>query len=447
MSRMGEGVATGWGGGGKASNVSPLVPWADAARGGRMSAGGAGIPRLQDLSYIEVAVGQVAANATFEQIRRALVSRAAELARDADNDGSFDERVWDSVKADGTKHVHNTVEVLKELMRLGWLDRHILPSGPSSAYLHADARFDLTSSGEAWSRLVRADRRAAYNALLGHLIDAHPQMGGYLRVVGARPDSSSTHLTIPLLRWDGARHGSEATYLDELVGYVYGASESGAVAWMADRETIDAGIRDYVGRIRARLDARKKPQSRKQFVNSCDEAVTKVAFAAAGCNLDFISMELLRRWTRFLGVANFSYYAPGPYALRLWATGVVTGSGDQASITRRVGPDVRRVALEGIAQVWQERRAAAAAGMFIPIWELRAAVCWQQRITDDEFDKAVAESLAGVHPGLGFRIHLDQASVRATPASTRPLVLPTDSGVRRVFNVVTIIPTTSKEEK
>jgi len=84
--------------------------------------------------------------------------------------------------------------------------------------------------------------------------------------------------------------------------------------------------------------------------------------------------------------------------------------------------------------------------MYLPIWELRAAVCWQHRISDDEFDKAITEALSGLYPELGFRIHLDQASVRATPASARPLVLPTDSGLRRVFNVVSIIPTSSKEQ-
>src|SRR5690606_8890359 len=129
-------------------------------------------------------------------------------------------------------------------------------------------------------------------------------------------------------------------------------------------------------------------------------------FAAAGCRLDYLSMELLRRWTRFLGVANFSYYAPGPYALRFWATGTVTGRGAAAVIRRNVGPEVRRRALEGLLQAWQERRSTAAAGMYLPIWELRAAVCWQQRISDDEFDKAVTEALSGAHRDLGFRIHL-----------------------------------------
>lgn len=411
-----------------------------------MSVGGVGIPRLQDLSYVEVGITQVAAGATFEQVRKALVARAAEINRDADTEGSFDDRKWAATRANPTKHVHNTVDVLKELMRLGWLERHILPSGPKSAYLHAEATFDLTEAGKAWAALVADDRVAAYNALVGVLVNAHPQFETFLKVVGARPNSIGSHLTVPLLRWDGALHSDEDAYLNALIDYAAAAASSGTVGWSADWQTIDAGVRGYVLRIRARLEAREKQQSRKQFVNTCDEAITKVAFEAAGCPLDYVSMELLRRWTRFLGVANFSYYAQAPYALRLWATGTVTGRGERTTITRRVGPQIRREALEALWDTWQERRVGASAGMYLPVWDLRAAVCWKLRISDDEFDRAVTEALAGVHADLPFRIHLDQASARATPASTRPLVLPTASGLRRVFNVVSILPTNLKEQ-
>jgi hypothetical protein len=190
-----------------------------------MSVGGSGIPRLQDLSYIAVAVANVAAGATFEQIRRSLVSRAADIARDSDTDGSFDEGKWDKARADSTKYVHNTVDVLKELMRLGWMQQHILPSSPKSAYVHADSTFQLTPAGEAWTRLVAADERAAYNALTGTMLDAHPQFEGYLRIVGARPDSTGSHLTIPLFKpTNPARRAGEG-FLDAFIAFGCGSSE------------------------------------------------------------------------------------------------------------------------------------------------------------------------------------------------------------------------------
>ncbi|TCO65868.1 hypothetical protein [Actinocrispum wychmicini] len=406
-----------------------------------MSVGGSGIPRLNDLAYLEVAITNAAAGATFEQIRRALVDRASAVDRENDTDGSFDERKWAKTRSDNTKHVHNTVDALKELMRLGWVDKHILPSGPRSAYAHADSSFTVTCAGREWATLVAHDRRAAYNVLVGALLGAHPQFAGFLRVVGALPQSTTSHFTIPLLKLVGTKHSTHDAYLNEFIAFAVDAIAQGALGWSADTEALDEAVRGYVRRISVRLHARQKTMTRKQFVTTCEEAIARFAFTAANCPLDYISLELLRRWTRFLGLANFSYYAPGPPALRLWAISTVESGETGVKITRRVGEQTRNDALDALWQVWCEQRADAAAGMYLPVWQLRAAVCWKQRISDDEFDRAVAEVLAGKHERLGLRIHLDQASLRATPASTKPLILPTASGLQRVFNVISVTPT------
>ncbi|MFD0267709.1 hypothetical protein ACFVGY_14090 [Streptomyces sp. NPDC127106] len=380
-----------------------------------------GIPRLQDLAYVEVALLQVAQGATFEQVRRALVDRAAGVAREGDTDGSYSARKWEMTRSDTKKYVHNTVDVLKELMRLGWVERHILPSGPNSAYVHADSVFSLTPAGGRWAALVADDRRAAYNALTGVLLSTHPQFEGFLRLLGARPESGVAHLTIPLLRFSASEYRSNATYLDDFVRFASEAVAQGTLGWVASPQAISEGVRGYVRRIEERARAREKELSRKQFAATCEEAMARLVFTAAGCPLDYISLELLRRWTRFLGLANFSYYAPGPSAMRLWSTALVTGTGASVEIRRRVGREVRRAALDTLWAVWREQRSDAAGGMYLPVWQLRAAVCWKQRISDDEFDLALREALAGEHPGLGLRIHLDQAwGGGGAPARARP---------------------------
>src|SRR3954468_7626867 len=112
-----------------------------------MSTGGKAIPRLQDLSYFEVALEGVRQGLRFEQIRRALVDRARDLDRDADLEGSFDEAKWERRRRDPREHVNNAVEVLKETMRLGWVERRVLPSGPDSSYLHSNEIFELLPPG------------------------------------------------------------------------------------------------------------------------------------------------------------------------------------------------------------------------------------------------------------------------------------------------------------
>lgn len=410
-----------------------------------MSTGGTGIPRLQDLSYFEVALTKLDHGATFEEIRRVLVERARDLDRENDLDGKFDDAKWQSRLNDATAHVNNAVEVLKEAMRLGWIERAVLPSTPNSAYLHSDDIYTMLPAGRVWANLAMSDRRTAFDTLAGVLIEQHPQLNGFLRAVGATPDSISPTLTIPLLRWDPVKHSSEPSYLNDLITVVSDASAAGALGWSANVEHIDAAIRGYVERIRARRAARGKTQPRKEFLKTCEEAITKLAFGAVGTKLDYISMELLRRWTRFLGVANFSYYAPGPYGLRLWATGSVAGSGDTIKITRNIGSKTRRRALETLFEVWQSRRGKSGAAMYAPVWELRAAVCWRLRIADSEWDKAIRELLQGGHGDLPYRVHLDQASLGPAPASTSPLVIP-KAGHRRIFNVMTIIPNNEENQ-
>ncbi|MEX0826146.1 MAG: hypothetical protein WD184_05290 [Acidimicrobiia bacterium] len=384
--------------------------------------------------------------ATFGEVRIALVDWARDLERAADFEGSFSEKKWEGVRADATQYVHNVVDVLKEGVRLGWIEKpsQSLPSTPRSAYLHLADRFNLRPAGEQWVALLRANRRAAYDHLVGLLLDVHPQFEGFLRAVGAREDSTAPSMTVPLLRWD--RHEHEAVYLDNLISVTQAAVAAGSVGWSVPPSRIEESIRSYVTRIAQRREARGKPQTRRGFLKTCEEAATKCAFAGAGVRLDYVSMELLRRWTKFLGLADFTYHAPEPYALRFWATSSVLSAGVGTAIARRVGSEIRGGVLRATIEAWNERRSLPGAAMYAPVWELRAAVCWRMRISDTEWDKAISELVHGGHADVGYKIHLDRASLGAVPGSTRPLVIPTAAGQLRVYNVMTVVAD-QKEKK
>ena len=225
------------------------------------STGGTGIPRLPGPLVLRGCSTRLLEGATFEEVRRVLVDRARDLDRETDLDGSFDEAKWERRRNDPTAHVNNAVDVLKEAMRLGWVEQHVLPSTPHSAYLHSADVYHMRPAGRAWGELVLDDRRAAYDSLAGALIDAHPQMGGFLKAVGATPDSTASAFTIPLLRWDPMRHTSEHSYLDDLVAVVTAAAGAGSLGWTAKAADIDAAIRGYVERIRpgVPLGARPSP--------------------------------------------------------------------------------------------------------------------------------------------------------------------------------------------
>ncbi|MFF3762071.1 hypothetical protein [Streptomyces sp. NPDC002185] len=382
-----------------------------------------------------------------------MVAQAEQAAYRNEQDGSFDPARWVAQRSNPSKYVHNTVDVLKELMRLGWMERHALPSSPRSAYAHAHVTFEATAAGRAWTELVERDPLAGYNALVGVLLDVHPQFEGFLRLVGARPDSTTNHLTVPLLRYEGSTHGDHDEFLHAFVNHVVEAVRQGDLGWTAEPDTVRRALHGYVDAAVRRAETRaehlarsEKPArqssvlTRKRSAALCEEAAVRLAFTSAGCPMDYISHELLRRWCRFLGLANFSYYAPGPHALRLWATGTVCGRGSAVSFTRRVGPDFRNKALAALPRIWRDGLGRSGV-MYHPVWQVRAAVCWDQRISDDEFDAALATAYRGEVPELGFGIHLDEASLVRIPASARPFSLK-----GRVFHVMRLEDSYQEEE-
>ncbi|MEV3874532.1 hypothetical protein [Streptomyces sp. NPDC049906] len=406
---------------------------------------------MQHLTYLVVAAEAVEAGEPFDKIRLALFDRARSHAQKSDGNGSFDAEKWEEQRHTPKAHFRNTVVVLKELMRLGWVERHDLPSTPSSARAHPDLRLNLTPAGYDWVGLIARDPLDGFDALATALIGAHPQFEGFLRAIGARPNSTTTHLTIPLMRPDETAPPNNADYLSRYVSHLVERVSSDDLGWSAAPELIEGAVRDYVSRAEVRDAQRagateaKKVVSRRRLATLCEEAAVRTAFTAAGCPLDYVSHELLRRWTRFLGLANFSYYVPGPSALRLWKTADVIGSGTTTRFRRTVGDEARRSAMEAVPAIWRAAEHLTSQEVFLPVWRIRAAVCWEQRISDNEFDAALTSAVRGEIPGLGFRVHLDGASGGRTPRSTKPLILATASG-RRVYHVMRVYTTDRNEE-
>jgi hypothetical protein len=66
-------------------------------------------------------------------------------------------------------------------------------------------------------------------------------------------------------------------------------------------------------------------------------------------------------------------------------------------------------------------------------------------MVDDEFDRAVTEMIASTRGDqLPWRVHLDQVSVGSMPSSAAPFVLTTSAAGTRAYNVMTVVPKTTK---
>jgi hypothetical protein len=281
----------------------------------------------------------------------------------------------------------------------------------------------------------------------------HPQFEGFLTTIGATAAAGNEYFVVPLLRWGQLPRGqrSRDDFMAGLAKATDIGTEEGQLGWHTTEPEALEAIRAYVEAIEARSEAqtlqnperdRSHPFRRNQdFVNACEQALVKHAFEKAGTPLDYISMEILRRWCRTLGIANFSYHAPGPYALRFWPTADIEHGSNGYQITRRVGDEWRDRAVRQLNEAYESiRRSDPYGSMWLPIYQVRAAVCWKLRISDSEFDSAILELLRGERgPELPYGINLDQASYGSIPPSERPLVVAAPSGTR-IFKSLSLVP-------
>jgi hypothetical protein len=400
---------------------------------------------LQELAYLETIANAVVTCLPFEEIRLALVDHIWSLrqASPGDPPDPAEYRVW---RGDEKKYVRNVTDALKELMRLGFVENAILPSSGKSAYAHKEATYHATSAGQRWVSLLQSDRRAAYDDLVPRLVRAHPGFTGFLSVVGAI-DHRRSSFVIPLLRWGELppNQRSQQAYRAAIGDFVAGALISADLGWSTDASEISMAVNGYLDRILARAQAREKDPfpTVRAFTQTCEEALVSLAFSKAGCSIDYVSMEIARRWSRWLGLACYTYHAPGPYALRFWSTAQIQLADGAVTVKRRAGGQWRDRALAELHDHCQQARAAGTT--YVPIWVARAAVCWKLRIVDDEFDRAVTDMIAG-RRGHDFpwRVHLDQVSVGSVPSSASPFVLTTAAAGTRTYNVITVVPKPAK---
>jgi hypothetical protein len=401
------------------------------------AASGLGIPRLQELDFLLVAHAAAARGATFEAVRLALIDHMASArAHDA---GTGNNATFQLARENKFRYVSNAADALKELMRLGLLEPASLPSESKAAPHYAKATFKATAEGERWAALVETDRVASYDELVTRLWNAHPHFAGYLRVL------RSDGLTIPLAQWtDMPEPRSRERFVDLLVERVATGVADGRTGWQATSDEIRRGIASYMAARIAFATNRQRPEPyprNQDFINACEEALVKLAFASAGVPLDYITHEVLRRWMRVLGLANFSYYVPGRDALRLWPTAEIDDDEQPLMVRRHVGEEYRDQAVAILGEAYEQvRRSDRMTSSWVPIYRVRAAVCWRLRISDALFDRAFVEFLRGERGvGAPFAANVDPAQYGNVPPSERGLQVDTKRGLQTYYSM-SLIP-------
>lgn len=407
--------------------------------------GGRSIPRLQELSFLEVAARGVSAGSTFEEIRRQLVAHMIELRRNQPGTGNTAR--YQLAQQDPKRYVRNATESLKELMRLGLVVPATLPSSARAARGYKNSTFGLTVLGQGWARILEEDLRGAYDELLGMLWKTHPQFAGFLRAISLNPPG----LVVPLAQWGQLPlPRTHERYIEFLTGRVADAVGVAELGWSATASEIRTEITSYIETIRQRARDRNRPNPHprnQDFVHGCEEALVKFAFRRAGLSLDYISQEILRRWTKVLGVANFSYHVPGPTALRIWPTATLDVQGDVIHTRRKTGTKQVARVVGALREAYDDvRKDNPSRSLWVPIYRVRAAACYRLLIPDTVFDRALIRLLRNdLDLDTPFGVNIDPAQYGNVPPTELPLQVETSRGVRNYYSM-SLVPRRDRKE-
>jgi hypothetical protein len=404
-----------------------------------------GIPRLQEIEFLQVAARRVSQDGTYDDVRKDLIDfMAAERERIAPTGNHAAFRL---ARHDPQRYMRNATEALGELMRLGLVERAQLPTTRKVVPLYGNRRFSLTANGHQWIEKLETKPTDAYDELLGWLWTVHPQLAGYLRLL------ASGLFTVPTANWgevhpDRAGVEGREAYIRFLAARTSNAVTQGAAGWSATEVEIADAIRGYIDERIAAAARRQRPDPyprSRDFVGACEEALVSFAFTRAGIAIDYISHEIIRRWTKWLAVAMFSYLVPAAPAQRLWSTADLEEDQDGrlVGIGRRTVPDWADRVIDELPSAYELARARMTGHSWVPIYQVRATVCSKLGLGDRIFDLSLQEFLAGTRRNdAAFSLSLDPAEYGPTPPTEQPLRVQDRSGRQNVYRVMTLAPRT-----
>lgn len=413
---------------------------------------GIGIPRLQELGSLDYTLQLAAAGKSYDEIRIGLISWM-EARRDGPAASGRYMGVRRKPGVGGhaeTRFMDNASEALAELMRLGWIEKTTLPTTAKALPTYRARRFAVTSAGQERIALVEADPGAAIDALLAAMWPLHPQMSGYYGRLAERG------IVIPTLNWteffpDGVDQFGDTErrrYMDELARRVVEAASTTDLGWEPPEATLRQSIESVVVKrsARAQRNARPYPYARPQdFTRDCHKALVRTAFDAAGLKtanlaIDYTTHEILRRWGRDLGIANFSYHVPeGVQALRCWGTADLEAHDGGVRPLRRRTADYGDAVVAELATAYEDARRSQGGGGFVPVHALRQLVCWRLRLNGDVFDRAIRDVLEG-HRAVPFRLIPDRGYAGKVPPTEMPLVLTDSHGRPSAYLLIMLTP-------
>lgn len=381
------------------------------------------VPRLYKLSYLEVVLREAYQGASFERMRQALLEFARRNGDGQDGGGII-------------SRLHNeytywspTQEAIAELMRLGLIVRDQLPSSRQYVDAYRARAYALTPEGEEAVQGLSGKNGAARAKFLDMLTvalsKAHPGFANLIEVVSREP------LIVPEYSLEGISVLGNAGPLtrslakDAILRMVeHWPSRTPEPSEVALAEWLDNSLKRRFPKNRARQP------SRKDILDTINDAVLGYVASVRNIQLDPISFNVSMSWAGQLAVLEQSRYVEGWNGRTVWATAHISDHNVNRRGFREDGMRVVEELLTGYKTV-ADATSDEPVLSFLPIHRVRAQAAFATKVNLRFVDMILRRVLSG-EMAAPYQVRV--ALGRGTPPPKSEPVFTHDG--RRFFHIM-----------
>lgn len=357
------------------------------------------IPRVIHVPYFQETLDGIAAGESFDGLRLRLRQLSNELSRRAGNSPAS------SRVADEFTLWSPTTDSIAELMRLGLVERHPLPSKRVHVDAHRETTYTLTPLGQEVIGRAGSGGTSLSGELTPLLIQQHPYLASLCRALSEQP------LLVP-------------EYTEEDLKEFRQGEESPAVRLGADAARrmaeampgADLTAEAVTAQVRQALKKRFPPGSQptaKDVLDTMNDALVVAALESRGLHFDAITFNVLTSWGRQLFIFDESRYVQGRPGRSVWATADVEAADDESySVTRRglsaYGGTVAEelgTSYRQLAEAMSEERGGHVKYPYIDIFRVRAFTAFRLGVSAALVDRVIAEAASGERE-VPYRVEL-----------------------------------------
>jgi hypothetical protein len=387
------------------------------------------IPKLDQVTYLFDTLGLISEQLSFDAIRKELIRLLPEQRREK---GKPEEKFWSNVR-----------DALRELMRLGLIEKASLPSRAEQLNAHRDRTFSLTEAGKKFLELEQRDPWEFRDRFAQAMLLAHPYLREICWLLDSRdlffPRIQKSEIPGDAESW---RAGPPAT-LEPLTGFLRDKVTE-VMGTELDFSGMDERMHPYLIAAWKRLDTEQKAHTFSQaVVKAVNDVSIRALLHVYGQRMDYVTFRSAVGLLSDLNAIWNTRSLTDRRGWTIWATSTATvpapapdrSPGEQALRggvwfrRRPADPDAVREALISTFFSLPGLR-----GGFALIHELRAAVCHQMKIHGHDFDSVLRKLHSQSMVDATYSINLDRGGADELPKSEEPFRIG-----ERAFYLITLL--------